>query len=141
VSEFYCHECAKQLGYLQPVDPNINLTGNDYLLSRFYKHTLPPTSNNLVGIFDQSDYNSYRDYIINTSASGSVEIDSENRVNVIWVAGKLTGFTFQNGILQIPCDSVKLVLHTDEGRIHAYPTGSAGFSSAKCKKCGRYIVT
>lgn len=129
------------MGYLQPVDSNINLTGSSYLLSKFYKHTLPPISNNLISVFDSSDYNDYRDYVLNTSASGSVEIDSKNRMNVVWVAGKHTGFTFQNGIPQIPNDSVKVVLHSDENKIHAYPTGSIDFSSAKCINCGRDIVT
>lgn len=141
MSQFYCHNCAEAMGYLKPVDTNINLTGSSYQLSKFYRHTLPPNTNDLISIFDSSDYNDYREYVLNTAASGSVEIDSKNRMNVVWVAGKHTGFTFQNGVSKIPNDAVKVVLHTDENKIHAYPTGSIGFSIAQCIICGRDIIT
>jgi len=141
VSEYYCHECGVQLGLLQPFDPITNVTGSVYTLQEYHKHTLPPSSPKLISIFDKPDYDNYKNYIVDTSASGSVERDDQGRINIVWAAGHQTGFTYLNGNLLGPTDGVKLVLHTSTGSIHAYPTGSVGLISRLCANCGKSITT
>jgi len=74
-----------------------------------------------------------------TSASGSVEIDSQNRVNVIWYAGKHTGMTFENGKYYCADDAVKVVLHHDVTLIHSFPANYELHYVNRCKICDRYI--
>ena len=140
MSTYYCHNCGFFLGLLQPADPITNFTGSVVTLQKFFKHTVPPSGPGIISIFEQPDYQTYKDYIVNTYASGSVERDDWGRVNIVWCAGRQTGFTYVNGVLQSPTDGVKLVLHTDPARIHAYPTGSVGFASQVCANCGRPII-
>lgn len=140
MSTYYCHNCGILLGLLQPIDPITNLTGSVVTLQKFYKHTVPSSAPGIISTFEQPDYQTYKDYIVNSSASGSVERDDRGRVNIVWCAGRQTGFTYINGVLQSPTDGVKLVLHTDRARMHAYPTGSVGFAFQVCANCGRPII-
>lgn len=140
MSTYYCHSCAIRLRYLQPLTPETNLTGSVYSLRKYFKHTVPPASERVISVFDEPDYDTYKNYVVTTLASGSVEIDSYGRVNVLWIAGKTTGFTFINGVLQGPTDAVKVVLHTDPESIHAFPTGSVEFVAETCPECGNPIV-
>jgi hypothetical protein len=140
MSTHYCHECAITLGHLRPLEPATNLTGSINTLKKYFKHTVPPASGSVISVFDQPDYDAYKDYVVTTLASGSVEVDSSGRYNILWVAGKQTGFTFINGVAQGPTDAVKVVLHTNPESIHAFPTGSVEFISATCARCGNPIV-
>jgi len=83
----------------------------------------------------------YKDYIINTVASGCVEIDDRGRIDILWVAGKKTGFTFKNLIIQYPDDAVKVVHHDNVTKIHPYPTGSQSWIMQKCELCGKPVVS
>ncbi len=141
MSDYYCHNCGIELKLIQPVDPTTNLTGSVVTLDKYYKHTVPPVSGSVISVFDQPDYDYHKNYIINTSASGSVERDGQGRINIIWSAGSQTGFTYLGGVLQGPTDGVKVVLHTDSSRIHAFPTGSAGFINRLCANCGKSITS
>jgi hypothetical protein len=141
MSYYYCHKCGIDLGLLTPVDPIANFTGSVDTLQKFYKHTVPPSSGSIISIFDQPDYENYKNYIVNTWASGSVELDDQGRINIVWFAGCQTGLTFNNGILQGSADGVKLVLHNNPARIHAYPTGSVEFVNRCCTWCGRLIAS
>jgi len=141
MSDYYCHNCGIELGIIQPLDPATNLTGSVVTLQKFYKHTVTPSSGSIISVFDQPNYENYKNYIINTAASGSVERDDQGRINIVWSAGHQTGYTYDNGVLQGPADGVKLVLHTDSDKIHAYPTGSVGFINRLCAKCGKSIIS
>jgi len=94
---YYCSDCAAKRGYLQVVDSTNDFTGSigSYLHNKFSKHTtIPIPGIGIVSIFNSSDYDTYKEYILDTSNSGSVEIDDQNRVNVVWVAHKQIGQTF-----------------------------------------------
>ena len=139
MSTYYCHSCAISLGHLRCLGTQ-NLTGSQYQLDKYIKHTAPTGTYGLNSVFDVGDYPSYRDYVIHTQASGSVEVDGGGRVNVLWCAGKATGLTFTNGVPVSPTDAVKVVLHNGP-KVHAFPTGSMVFGSATCSNCGAAIVT
>ena len=142
MSIYYHHHCAIKAGE-KPYspNPNFNYTGSADKLKKFIKHTNPTGSFDIVSTFDQKDYNSYKDYIVNTQASGSLEINDQNKRNIVWVAGKNTGLTFDNrNNLIIPADAVKVVLYLDQNKIHAFPTQSSGFQTAICELCGKPLI-
>jgi len=139
MSKYYCHKCSGKLGLLNSVD-NLNLTGSSYQLSKFIKHTVQNTQNGLLSVFDSGSYNHYKDYIVNNMVSGSVEIDSKSRTNVIWFAGKNTGVSYLNGNVISSPDTVKVVLSHDNEKIHAYPTSSNDIKQETCENCGKMIV-
>lgn len=140
----YCRNCGLSLGLIQYVDPITDFTGSvgSYKFDKYFKHTsLPVSASSVISVFDQTDYDTYRDYIISTAISGSVEIDDKGRTNLIWFAKKPTGQATQLGQPNQSTDGVKLVLHDNPLKIHAFPTGSSGFSSAKCDGCGDPVTT
>jgi len=98
------------------------------------------TQNGLLSVFDSGSYNHYKDYIVNNMVSGSVEIDSKSRTNVIWFAGKNTGVSYLNGNVISSPDTVKVVLSHDNEKIHAYPTSSNDIKQETCENCGKMIV-
>jgi len=140
MSEYYCHECGAKLGHINPSDPETCFSGTSYQVEKYIKHTVPPSCSGTVSIFEDPDFQQYRDYIINTAASGCVEIDNKGRTNMVWYAGRETGFTFKDGGLVSPADAVKLVLHEDKDKIHAFPTDSAEISTKNCGLCGSPII-
>lgn len=138
-AQYYCHECSVNAGYLQNVNSEINFTGSSYQLDKFLKHTLPSESTNYYTIFDSQEYDNYKDGVINTIASGSVEIFNGQK-NIVYAAGKIIGVAYNYGQMQYPVDAFKLVLYENEERVHLYPSGSAGFTNATCELCGKAIV-
>lgn len=138
--KYYCHECSIKLKLLNDKYPITNFTGSSEQLEKFIKHTSPTQSYDINSIFNDKSYDNYRDYIVNTLASGSVEIDNQNRKNIIYCAGKNIGFTNISGSIQIPTDAVKVVLYQNDYKVHSYPTGSAGFVNVLCDNCGKNII-
>jgi len=138
--KYYCHECAIKLNLLSNNYPVTNFTGSSEQLRKFIKHTTPTQSYDINSIFNDKTYSNYKDYIVNTLASGSVEIDDKNRKNIVYCAGKNIGFTYISGSIQIPTDAVKVVLYHNSYKIHSYPTGSAGFVNNVCDNCGKNII-
>lgn len=122
---------------MNPADP-IELTGTQYQLEKFIKHTTPSTTYPLNSVFTGPASESYRNYIVTAVASGCVQIDG-NRTNVVWVATATTGFTYHNGKFVAYDDAVKVVFHDDLFKIHGFPIGSAEFGSATCIACGKSV--
>lgn len=143
MEDYYCHSCSVKCGFLNPgsVD-HFNFTGSTYLLDKFVKHTIPPKSGNLVTIFSDPSYEAYKNYTINTMASGSTMIDQMGRKNIIWYASKDIGLTFLNGVPHTgSTDVVKVVLSDDSTKIHTFPTTSENIITGTCKTCGTNVLT
>lgn len=141
MSQYYCHECGVKLGIIPGNIKDFNPTGNEYQLEKFYKHTVPPVNTEVISVFDMNDENKrYKGYLINTMASGCVEIDDRDRINVVWVAGETTGWEYRDAMFNCEDDAVKVVLHDNEARIHGFPTGSASLASQTCISCGKNII-
>ena len=143
MSRYFHHSCAMLLGE-RPYspNPNFNYTGSLCTYEKYWKHTNSTASYDIVSKFDSRDYNSYKGYIVNTQASGSLEIDDHNRRNIVWAAGKRTGLTFDNrNRLIVPADAVKVVLYWDQNKVHAFPTQSSGFNTGICEYCGKPLIT
>ena len=139
MSNYYCHNCAEILGLL-PVNVVSNYTGSFVQLDKFIKHTMPTTSFIINSIFQSNDYVQYKDYMVNSILSGSVEIDNLGRMNIVWIAGEKTGATYVNGSFITDNNSIKVVKSSDCNEIHGYPTSSADLELKICSNCGGYAV-
>ena len=140
MSQFFCRDCAVSTNLIPSASPAC-LLGTTYQLDKFLKHTIPASWSNVHSIFNDKSYQGYENFIVSTSASGCVEIDNLGRVNVLWVAGKDIGVTYQNGVPVCLADTVKVVMTKEKYKVHAYPTGSAAdLQSEKCHSCGCPIV-
>ena len=141
MSNYYCHTCARSLGLLTGMSTgSLNLTGNSYLLGKYEKHTQIPTGDGVVSIYDDPSYNVYHDYTISGCLSGSLELDSQNRKNLIWYAGQDIGVTYEDQTLVFPADTVKVVLPEATGKLHSFPVNSSNYTSSSCINCGKLIL-
>lgn len=142
-NKYYCHPCAQALGYMPSHSSDEDFTGSlgSYTLDKYIKHTSPYLGTDTVSIFSDPDYDSYKNHIVNTQASGSVEFDSKGRKNIVWMAGMNIGFTFQNNGVVIPNDSVKVICTDSIYRIHAYPTSSVAMRLNHCDRCGCPVLS
>jgi len=140
MSVYYCHACAAIKGWMNAASP-ANLTGTPYQLEKYIKHTVPTGIYPVNSTFDDPGYETYRSYVVNTSASGCLEVDGYGRRNLIWVAGQRIGATFQSGVLIRPDDAVRVVLYNNEWKIHTFPTTSDHVATQRCAECGKLVVT
>jgi hypothetical protein len=136
---YYCHDCGVISGTLRPIDP-VKLTGSKYQLGKFLKHTTPCSLADYNTVFTSSAASeAYLNYVVTTVASGHIQVDDQNRVNVIWVASRDIGVGLQGGSFVGPTDAVKVVLHDKPHKIHAFPINSSKLKAASCARCGRTI--
>ena len=139
MSTYYCHTCAISDGILNPAEPT-TFTGTNYQLEKYIKHTAPVTNYHINSIFKEGpDYEAYENYIVSTTASGSVEIDNQGRTNLILVAGRETGYKKVNGVFKTTTIAVKVVLHDNEYQVHGYPYDSSVLEGVICSTCGCLI--
>lgn len=142
MERYYCHKCSVDQGYLiKGCAEHINFTGNTYKLEKFIKHTVPKNQSGLLSFYSDSSYEAYKDYSINTLASGSTMFDINNKKNIIFFAGKDIGLTFLNGVLQGTANVVKVVLSNRESRIHSFPVDSSNLIIQNCERCGANVLT
>jgi hypothetical protein len=92
----------------------------------------------LKSIFNDGRWATYQDYMVDAVNSGCLEIDDQNRKNLVFLAGKETGVTLQSGRFVASCSGVKVVLSEISGRIHAFPFDIIAGSQV-CAICGRQI--
>lgn len=136
--QYYCIDCAISGGQLQPAVP-ANLFDTQYQLEKYLKHTAPSSIYGFNSIFSDPSTVAYRDYIVTTVSSGHVQVDTSGKVNVIWVASRGTGISYQSGSFHSNADAVKVVFHDDQFKIHSYPTQSSELAGHNCCVCGRVI--
>ena len=117
----------------------VTLKGTSYQLEKFIKHTAPTGVYSLNSVFSGPSYDQYHDYIITTTVSGSVQVDDRGRTNLLYFAGSGIGVTYENGRLSIPADTVVVVFHDNEWKIHAFPADSDSFQYSICQNCGAPI--
>ena len=152
MSTYYCPRCTYGMISGSIVDPRTcNLSGSFArydLYEKYNKHVLNSGSDpvNSVFTYDSFDisspitYQEYENYCFLTSISGSLEIDDKGRSNLVWYAQKQTGELTINGSATGHLDSVKLVLWSDEEKIHAFPTSSVALFANRCAHCGCPLI-
>jgi hypothetical protein len=140
-NRYYCHPCALRLGLIVTGLSNApDLTGTNYQLSKFIKHTAPTGYDGLLSIFDQPDYTQYQDFTVNTSLSGCCQVDVQGRTNLVWYAGRHVGMTFENGRYFCPNDAIKVVLHDTHTHIHSFPVNYEQLYIHRCTECDTMIL-
>ncbi len=120
--------------------PTFCQNSSNYQADKFIKHTRPDRIYSINSLFDDPSTNVYRDYVINSAAGGSVELDDFGRTNFVWVAGENVGLTYIDGELKGPADAIKLVLPFDSEKIHAFPFISIELEELACQICGAQIL-
>ncbi len=136
---YYCHQCGASLGHLENVYTSDPLQSS-YQLEKFVKHTVPGLHGD-ASVFDSTSTGPYADYVVSAGASGVVEIDDRGRRNIIWLAGRQTGFDYRNGVLVGPTDGVKVVLSSEAAKIHAFPVDATALTSRQCVSCGKLVAS
>lgn len=134
----YCHDCAIALGLLRPAAPT-TLVDTQYQLDKYLKHTAPQSAYNFNTVFTAPGSLTYEKCLVSAIASGHVLVDSQNRVNVCWVASEQTGIALVDGKFVGPTHAVKVVLHHDDQKIHAFPIRTSDLSAQPCARCGRLV--
>jgi hypothetical protein len=137
MSTYYCHKCGVSEGHIVPDVPS-NLTGEQCQLEKFIKHTAPTGTYKVNSVFSDPSYQKYADYIVNTSASGYLEIDDKQRKNLVWFASEKAGTKYVNGVFKCDQSGVKVVHHDDGLKIHAFAY-EVNLGSKTCAKCGASI--
>jgi hypothetical protein len=139
MNTYYCHNCAVVNGTLRPPPKGEGLTDNSYKLDKYIKHTLPSSSSDYKTVFTGVASESYQNYIVSAVASGHVQVDSQNRINIVLVGSETTGIALQGGRFIGDMSAVKVVYHSDSNKIHGYPIAVTELKSAICVQCGRTI--
>ena len=138
-NKYYCHSCANKLSLI-PDPPRDKIVKTQYQYKKHMKHTIPDSTYPIQSIFSHPSTAVYADHLVNTMLNGAVEIDNYGRTNIIWCAGKKTGFRYRSGQLVQPSDAVKVVLSTSTSSVHAFPENSTSFNKETCQHCGNLIV-
>ncbi len=145
MNTYYCHTCALKLGlYAPPVDPaSINLTGNVYTLTKFIEHTVPASSSHkkLNSIYADPTYQTYKNYYVSGSASGSLEIQPDGKKNLILHAHKKLGSAFETGSFKFSGEAVKIVYPENTGKLHHFHVDANSYSLKICANCGCAILS
>ena len=136
---YYCHKCAQQLGLTNDL-PTGKVIQTPYQYNKYLKHTVEGSTYRIHSIFSDPSTSAYADHIVNAMCEGAVEIDDFGRKNIIWCAGRHTGFRYESGKLIRPSDAVKVVLSSDINLVHAFPENSTTFNTEACSECGNLIV-
>jgi hypothetical protein len=141
MSQYYCHQCAISNSLVSPASPSSLISGS-YQLDKFIAHTAPSASHlekDINSVFSDPTYKGYSTYVVNTTASGFLEIDSGGHKNLIWFAGSQTGIEYRKGAFFAPSDGVKVVWPENDDKLHAFPIASSPLQSVVCTLCGRPI--
>ena len=137
--EYYCHSCGHHLGLI-PDPPTGKLVSTPYQYDKHIKHTIPADCYSIQSCFSDGSTSEYADHIVNAMLEGAVEVDEQGRINIVWCAGRQTGFRYVNGHLSKPVDAVKVVLTSSTGEVHAFPESSTSFINGTCGRCGSGLV-
>ena len=142
---YYCRQCADHLKIIDTSISAIEPTGSPYQLEKFMKHTLPGHYKKWTtsSIFKDPAFATYSDWIVHTLASGCVEVDARNRVNHLYFAGEETGYSYDptGKKVNYPESGVKVVLHDNDDRIHAFSINPTIDTTSLCANCGTRLLT
>jgi len=137
---YYCRDCAKHKDMLGAPPIKEDLTDNKYKLDKYVKHTVSSSHGSYRTVFCGVASESYQHNVFTAVASGHVQVDRFDRVNMVWIASGTTGFAVQGGRYVCSLGAVKAVCHWDARKVHGFPIHSAEIESATCARCGRSIT-
>ncbi len=131
----YCHACAILRQVLIP-NKAFTLTGTEYQLEKYIKHTAPTSTYNFNSVFTRPASATYSGFIVSAMAAGNVLVDDQGRKTITWIASAQTGFMLKNGLFVGPTDAVKVVYVYDKDKMHGFPIETPALRVAYCKCCG-----
>ena len=144
MNTYYCHTCALKLGiYAPPADPaSINLTGSCYTLTKFIEHTVPASGSykKVSSIYSDPTYDTYKNYYVSGSISGSLEVQSDGKKNLIWHAHEALGPAYETGSFKFSGEAVKIVYPEDTGKLHHFHVDANNYALEVCANCGCTIL-
>jgi hypothetical protein len=123
------------MGRLPALDPAM-LVATSYQLDKYIKHTAPTSLHRFNSVFSSPASVSYSTLLVSASSAGYVEVDSQDRVNVVWVASYQTGIALSRGQFVGPTEAVKLVLPYYQSKVHGFPVRVADLIVMLCSQCG-----
>lgn len=137
---YWCHNCMVSASLVSVASP-LSLTSGSYMVGKYMKHTAPSPNPAYKkrSIFNDPTYQAYETYIVNTAASGFLELDDAGHKNVIWLAGSTIGVYYESGSYIAPTDGVKLVFPENDQKLHAFSISSSTNKVVLCSVCGRPI--
>jgi len=130
MSSYFCHDCAVANGFLRPPSKGDSLTDNVYKLDKYIKHTIPRSSSSYKTIVTGIASESYQNLVLTTVASGHVQVDGHNRVNIVWIGSESTGIGLQGGRFVGDVGAFKVVCHSDSNKIHGFAIAVTELTSA-----------
>ncbi len=118
--KYYCHTCGSKLGLIRdPPHGKIIRTAQQY--TSHLKHTVPDSRFSIQSVFADPSTSAYAGHLVSAMLAGAVEVDEQGRTNIIFAAGRQTGFRYEFGQLIQPSDAVKVVQSSNSGLVHAFP--------------------
>jgi hypothetical protein len=145
MSTYFCYACARTLGlYTPPANAaSLNLTGNLYTLGKFMEHTVYGSGlgKHMNSFYANPTYDAYKDHYVNTSASGSLEVQPDGKKNLIWYAGTPLGPAFENGSFKFSGEAVKVVYPENTGKLHHFHVNAHDYTSQLCSLCHKPILS
>lgn len=139
MSTYYCHGCAAFNGFLRPPLKGDSLTDNVYKLHKYIKHTNPSSSSGYKTTVTGVASETYQNLVLTTVASGHVQVDNHNRINIVWIGSESTGIALQGGRFVGDVSAFKVVCSSDSNKIHGFPIAVTELRSATCAQCRRTI--
>ncbi len=137
----HCSECARKNHGFNPTSyDTINFTGSSYLHGKYLKHTQFNSGSGVISVYTSSDYADYRNCILISIHSGSVDITNGIAVSVVWNAYQHLGDTSINGVQLHQCFENKVVKLDDLSKVHGYCTNSFTSPTGYCVDCGKLIL-
>jgi hypothetical protein len=136
---YYCHDCAVVNGFLRSPPKGDSLTDNVYKLDKYIKHTIPSSNSGYKTTVTGVTSETYQNYVVTAVASGHVQMDSHNKINIVWIGSETTGIALQSGRYVGDVSAFKVVYHSDSNKIHGFPIAVTELRSASCVQCGRTI--
>jgi hypothetical protein len=133
-----CWHCATKQGLARDVDPD-GLLRSSYQFEKFLKHTVLDSLCSHVSVFSDPSVSVYKDWVVNSMASGCVAFDSRGP-SYVFVAGRQVGLEYKKGSFHTVGDSVKVVLPFDPFKVHAYPISSHVVTAKMCARCGAPVA-
>lgn len=140
----YCNSCAAKRALLPGYDPGLtNLTGSAVQLQKYLEHTVTGRrTGQIVSVFSDPSYDSYKGLFLSTVHSGSYHCDDRGRESLVLVMGKDCGFSWddRNKAIRYSEDAVRVVCYRDETKVHQYSQNSTAFTPARCLDCGNIVL-
>jgi hypothetical protein len=139
-----CNICANKRALIPHYDTGTtNLTGSAITLGKFLDHTQTGSrAGDVVSIYQDPTYNTYKDLFFSTLYSGSYHVDHKGRESMVFVLSGHCGFSWDDGNKQVryPEDAIRLVCFRDPNKVHHFSIDSQRLQPTQCDDCRNPVL-